>query len=159
VSREWKRGDVIMTRYGRVFFYFDRAKLHYIFDDGSGSEVEKDTAFAEGRPLVVIDPENAESCDELAELIWPHYSDEEYAEIVQAALRSLVKPPKPEEPLGLGAVVEDAEGNAWVRTHATGYPWHCALDRTDMNSTAVRRYARIDVVRILANGWQGEPDA
>jgi len=37
---------------------------------------------------------------------------------VRHALRSLTKPPKPEEPTGLGAVVEDEDGTAWHRTRA-----------------------------------------
>ncbi len=67
---------------------------------------------------------------------------------VQAALRSLVTPPKPDEPQGLGAVVEDADGELWVLAPgARHYGWVCKN-----LAVSSRHYADISAVRILSAG-------
>jgi hypothetical protein len=56
-------------------------------------------------------------------------------------------PPKPAEPTGLGAVVEDAEGRRWVFTgdrDAVGSWWLCADDPS--------RWPDIAAVRVLSEG-------
>lgn len=74
---------------------------------------------------------------------------------VQEAMESFTPPTPPiAEPTGLGAVVEDDRGFAWVRTHATGYPWHANLDPADRNSTAVRKWRDINATRVLSEGIQ-----
>ena len=78
------------------------------------------------RPLVLIDPEDREQVERLAKA-WDDLANG-HAELrdeawtlsglrLQAALREFAEPPepKPDEPTGLGAVVEDAEGNTWTR--------------------------------------------
>ena len=59
------------------------------------------------------------------------------------------KDDKPAEPTGLGAVVEDVEGERWVRVNVlTGtQEWRCC----DFNG-AFRKYADITAVRILSPG-------
>lgn len=69
---------------------------------------------------------------------------------VQAALRRIVAPPKPEQPTGLGAVVEDDRGDRWVfiadATRAHVRCWRQASDEI------WRDYADINAVRILSPG-------
>lgn len=88
------------------------------------------------RRLVVLDPESAEDVRRLIAAC--ETASGEKAQAVastyfHAALRELANPtpPKPEEPTGLGAVVEDATGIRWVRScdrwlhqiHGYGWTW------------------------------------
>jgi hypothetical protein len=74
-----------------------------------------------------IDPEDREQVEQLAKVMddefarrgWANQStpDPDVVDAIQAALREFANPtppPKPEEPTGLGAVVEDAEGERYV---------------------------------------------
>lgn len=117
---------------------------------------------AHDQVVVVIDPENRDQVEQFArayEATWVdgYKSSESTIDIVvrqmQSALRSLATDPKPEEPRGLGAVVEDADGVLWVR---------CSPDRFRACSGEARglyqRYAgaderdRIAAVRVLSQG-------
>lgn len=136
MSREWKPGDV--ARLGHV----DGVSLvvdgcmkhlargpHWHHDDDGWDHLNVSHA----RPLVVIDPEDREAVERLADAFDtslraadPDYYEraELYAaegddlDVMQAALREFAnpKPPRPEEPTGLGAVVEDASSDLYVRT-------------------------------------------
>lgn len=72
-----------------------------------------------------------------------------------AAMVRVPKPPKPNEPTGLGAVVEDAAGERWIKVYAFGDD-----DRTWAVHGCVgsiydwRAYADIDAVRVLSEGAQ-----
>lgn len=151
MSAEWKPGDVAVV-------------------DGIVSVV---------RPLVVIDPEDREQVERLAVAYttvesarsgdeyraWENRSAEARGRIVDglaAALREFANPtpPKPEEPTGLGAVVEDADGARYVRDYERGaMPW-ALTKRTDTNgehvdaydSKARRSYADIAAVKVLSEG-------
>ncbi len=72
---------------------------------------------------------------------------------VQAALRSLVTPPKPDEPQGLGAVVEDAAGDRWVHVcdcrGLNGMPNKDWQRRGEVRQSV---YSDISAVRILSDG-------
>ena len=61
-----------------------------------------------------------------------------------------IKPPKPEEPTGLGAVVEDAEGQRWVRAFHHPHETH----RWQNRLSGRRTYDGIDAVRVLSEGVQ-----
>jgi hypothetical protein len=67
-------------------------------------------------------------------------------------IETQTKPPKPEEPTGLGAVVEDADGERYVGLgdHYGGGALRWKGDR-GMTFTS---YDRIDVVRVLSEGVQ-----
>jgi len=97
---------------------------------------------ADVRPLVVIDPEDREQVERLAinyaavasdrlgdeYLAWENRSAEARDRIaadLTAALREFANPTprKPEEPTGLGAVVEDADGDLWVRVDDPAASW------------------------------------
>lgn len=115
------------------------------------------------RPLVVLDPEDAEQVERLREAMGTCPRNGEAwcidsgcgTERLTAGLRSLVAPPKPDEPTGHMAVVEDDCGERWVNwrdprdngTHEE--PWVNASD-----SETAREYRDINVVRVLSEGVQ-----
>lgn len=47
------------------------------------------------------------------------------ARMVADAVDAALPKPRPDEPMGLGAVVRDGEGRVWVRIGNTIYPWRC----------------------------------
>jgi hypothetical protein len=106
------------------------------------------------RPLVVIDPEDREQVERLMDplrrmVFAPHACGA--MDCLTTALREFAKPtpPKPAEPLGLGAVVEDAEGLRWVHyLGRVGWKW-CG---SGPDHDGVREYADIDAVRVLSEG-------
>jgi len=108
------------------------------------------------RPLVVIDPEDREMADRLADLFVDGLPSVEPStrgrqiDAMQAALRSLIAPPKPPEPTGMGAVVEDDEGVRYVGLgdHYGGGQLRWKGGR-GMTFTS---YADINAVRILSEG-------
>jgi hypothetical protein len=121
---------------------------------------------------VVIDPEDAEQVERLAEALdvafrkvdpegWANANegtDEEGEAIVRAALREFARPtpPKPEEPTGLGAVVEDAEGEVWVRLpDPPDADWNLDKPWRGGAGFGTRRHWQIvDAVRVLSEGVQ-----
>ena len=110
------------------------------------------------RPLIVIDPDDRAQVERLARLLWPHYSKSESArlakaDITQAALRSLVAPPKPAEPQGLGAVVEDEDERTWVLVNRDADMWRLCEGPARGKFSA---YADITAVRVLSEGVRNE---
>lgn len=108
------------------------------------------------RPLVVIDAEDREQVERLAKAM--HESGgmtcttsrtrRQMEDALQAALRSFITPPRPEEPTGLGAVVED-EGDTWVRVDRDEACWFVA----DKAGPA-RCWAEFTAqVRVISEGW------
>jgi hypothetical protein len=63
-------------------------------------------------------------------------------------IEAQTKPPKPDEPTGLGAVVEDAGGDLWLRTEKADFPW-----RRPAKLQNGRVWRTIDAVRVLSEGW------
>lgn len=108
MSREWKPGDVAVIKFSAGdeigMWLGDRWAV-----TGGRSQLPNYTI---SRPLVVIDPEDRQQVERLAHLITEHdkgATEEAWASDLANALREFAnpKPPKPEEPTGLGAVVED----------------------------------------------------
>lgn len=103
-------------------------------------------------PVVVIDPEDRGQVEALSkalyhELLGTDSLGTDTLRAMRAALRSLIGPPKPDEPTGLGAVVEDASGHRWVRGPGDGaYAWRWVRDGLST------RFADIDVVKVLSEG-------
>lgn len=101
------------------------------------------------RPLAVLDPEDREDAVRALRAfhgIRPESAGSDDVSDAAASLRLLTRPPKPEEPTGLGAVVEDAEGVLWVQFEAvTGYWWR---NRGGRNL----RWSDIGAVRVLSEG-------
>jgi hypothetical protein len=123
--------------------------------DGTDTRGLDDFEVGNIRPLVVIDPEDPDAVERLAALLWPHYDDASMAhlrksEVTADALREFAnpKPPRPAEPMGLGAVVEDADGRLWVRAgHSHTDPnWRVA------GSDEWTGYADVRAVKVLSVG-------
>jgi len=155
MSREWKPGDVARTIAGGTIA---RTATHkwILLDDGHPIDCDDDRI---SRPLVVIDPEDAEQVERLSRLLWPHYSDNEHArlrkaEITVDALREFADPtpPKEPEPLGLGAVVEDAEGRRFIRVEPDGGQAKWVLSRALLGEDPRHVWSAIDAVRVLSHG-------
>lgn len=112
---------------------------------------------ASARRVLVVDPENRKQAERLQTALVAHTPrelrggdrnvwDAQFLDGTQAALRSLIEPPKPPEPTGLGAVVEDTEGADWHRTRDGRW-----IAEDGLRSRAAG-YAAIDVVRVLSEG-------
>jgi hypothetical protein len=104
------------------------------------------------RPLVVIDPDDREAVERLDDLLWASVDAETAQADMQAALREFANltPPKPDEPLGLGAVVEDAAGTKWIRHDSVEIRTRWL--NTDDCETRYRAYDDLDAVRVLSEG-------
>jgi hypothetical protein len=158
VSREFKPGDVamLMTEGGeRIGFRCgveSNMGWEYAREPGQKTWSSDTSAYAKPiRPLVVIDPEDREQVERLARAIFELTTGEEsfggQINNVQAALRE-VADPKPDEPTGLGAVVEDGHGERWVRVKSTTTIRHW---RHEFGGDR-KRYADIGAVRVLSEG-------
>ena len=111
-------------------------------------------------PVVVIDCEDRERVERLLRAYLGRYDGMESvptqgeADCMQAALREFANPtpPKPDEPTGLGAVVEDADGVRWTRVEPAGAfsrnPWYPAVDI----ELQPEEYAHLSAVRVLSEG-------
>lgn len=153
MTREWQPGDVVVTAGGQ--FRAFRTEGRWVFQDGcvSSSLGEKHAGF---RPLVAIDPEDREQAEQLVEQYYrlrglgePAVCESNYVNM-QAALRSLIEPPKPEEPTGVGAVVADDRDRMWVRTGSWAYPWMPVAN--DPAGRAPKAWDDLNAVRILSKG-------
>lgn len=123
------------------------------------------------RPLVVIDPDDREQVERLRDLMdaaWVDHNDGQLdfparhtsarGNALQAALRKYAnpKPPKPKEPQGLGAVVEDCAGVKWVRVEPSipgGGSTLCAWrSRVPQDAPKEFSWSNIAAVRVLSDG-------
>lgn len=171
-GREWQPGDVALVRsmYGTEVVGVRTGTpcnmgWAYSMDlsDGPGPGGSGSTrtwsSDADGelaiRPLVMIDPEDREQVERLTAALfseiggdWP---DGHTANEVQAALREFASPtpPKPDEPTGLGAVVEAIYNNHFVRAQSGDAPWVRVADDGDARSCS---WGEIAVVRVLSPG-------
>jgi hypothetical protein len=152
MSREWKAGDLALVDYGPDVELMFRA---------AGGGWDSPTTWADDvdvvsvRPVVVIDPEDREQVERLilaCPTEWMFQQDEqtvaECTGLMAAALRSLLTPPRPDEPTGLGAVVEDDKGMTWVRNPETAddsVPW---INREGKFGS----WPKITAVRVLSEG-------
>ena len=103
MAEQYAPGTVAMSKYGHVF----KTESGWVFDDhdGPASGCPQDL-----RPLLVIDPEDREEVARLAANLDNRIVDD--TDMLQAALRSLLTPPKPavpECPEGCVTVVDAIE--------------------------------------------------
>lgn len=168
MSRKWKPGDVALWDDGD-----GSPEVIFRYLGGDDYDVPEWRTAANGagypkaydiRPLVVIDPEDREQVERLRDLMdgaWVEHGNgqvEAWARgargnALQAALREFAdpKPPKPDEPTGLGAVVEDDKGRPWIRwSNGRGCVWRCP----DTVAFDGRAYDSISAVRVLSEGVQ-----
>ena len=153
MSGEWKPGDVAITQFGRSVVDSGRrcdnhgSKPHWHHVTNGGWDPLD--AHPGASPLIVIDPEDREQGDELRDLIHKHGGVMLLGSVLQAALREFANPtpPKPDEPQGLGAVVED-EDKKWVRLDTDEAGWYPS-DRAG----SARCWAEFSAaVRVLSEG-------
>lgn len=159
-GREWQPGDVAMVTVGyeanRHVGWFDGSGWRYATDLWASS----DPAIVTARPLVVIDPEDREQVERLLSLTDGCFNDVRVdgtgptaVDLAQIRLREFASPtpPKPDEPTGLGAVVEDAKGGLYLLAHP-GEAW------MQVGIGSLCRWRDIDAVKVLDDGYKpGEP--
>lgn len=121
----------------------------------------RDVELSEVRPLLVIDSEDREQVERLCNAIDKAFNDVRIdgtgpnsTELAQAALRALAnpQPPKPDEPTGLGAVVEDSEGSRWIRCWGPGIRMAWIGSRLPDAEDEWATYDSIAAVRVLSEG-------
>lgn len=156
-KREWQSGDVArVVGVGVViagddgYWYSAAGRLNTPWRPMSGRML-----FQYLRPLAVIDYEDREQVERLLEsLCGMSFAAHACGAFtcLQAALREFANPtPKVEEPLGLGAVVEDDKGLLWIRQgdDRLGSPWY---RRNSPGAAQQRCWAEIKAVRVLSEG-------
>jgi hypothetical protein len=157
MSENWKPGDhVIGLLDGNEIVGIVRGGGKRMFYADSVTTDQVDLKHVRNlRRLVVIDAEDREQVERLLSSLWGHATTGcDYIPVMQAALREFANPtpPKPDEPTGLGAVVEDRHGLLWTRVESgeaiTRNPWYPAGD-PDVQPD---EYERIKAVRILSPG-------
>lgn len=164
MKREFKPGDVAKACYDGDELIYLRVRSRYN-EKGERWESQEGShsyAFESAdwfRPLVVIDPEDREQVERLARLWASHAGEFDTTPgRMAAALREFANPTPPiEEPTGLGAVVEDAEGRKFVRVADPVDGWMVGKQwqRIGGEISAVRNFGWSDlrnVVRVLSEG-------
>lgn len=166
-GREWQPGDVVTHFDGMRGIVAERGRgcgkhlmprdaLHVHYDNGDWDIA----AGARLHPLVVIDPEDREQVERLMRLFPPTWNlfpagDPDAVEDAiiagENALREFASPtpPKPDEPTGLGAVVEAIYNNHFVRAQSGDAPWVRVADDGNARSCS---WAEIAVVKVLSPG-------
>lgn len=136
MTREWKPGEVAVVDSwrgsGQLAFRCERilGQPTWCVLDETDTRGLDDHEVTDARPVVWIDPGSCEQVERLAAAYHESAYIAPWSELhidtrtaisdgVQAALWSLVEPPKPHEPTGLGAQVVDHDGETWVR-NSTG---------------------------------------
>lgn len=173
-ARNWKRGEVarltlrrgrqttaLCIREGIVEDGADVSVLAY-WADAEGSKLW--SSVVEARALVVTDPENINQIedalprlrDQIEAVARVSVDDRAWARIlgrIQDDLIDSVATPKLEEPTGLGAVVEDADGVQWVRW-TPGHPPMTSPWRksNSIGAAAHKKWGALGAVRVLAEG-------
>lgn len=134
-ATEWKPGDVAMLTNSGVDHLALRTIYGWVVPAASGYR-DTNQGFDAARRLVVLDPESDDDVQRLMSLYVTRAAEHgalipalvtqanKREAAMRAALRELANPtpPKPDEPTGLGAVVEDGDGGKWVRTPSGA--WH-----------------------------------
>lgn len=165
-AQNWKPGDVaIKARYSLPSVVVSGCNHNHAegphWHHGSGGWDHLRT-IGRMRRLVVIDPEDREKVERLAQAyrddFWGTEAERvnfDHVDSLQAALREFANPtpPKPDEPIGHLAVVIDTDGNRWINWRDLRddmdheRPWVLASD-----GFTYRDYADIDVAEIK---WEG----
>ena len=154
-GREWKPDDLADINGSRAMR--NKRNDGWIWSDGRNSP---DSFTAPGaRPLVVIDPEDHEQVERLDHALQKVSGEATFSatsRFLQDALREFANPtpPKPEEPTGLGAVVEDVDGHLWTRGRALANHWTRDDGHFNNHAGSWFKYAEIDAVRVLSEGVQ-----
>ena len=163
MTREWKPGDAAVVKCDDLVCpmlehkaLLGKSGRWYLLEIG---EYWEEHGAEPVRPLVVIDPEDREQVERLTQTYLRDYDGvDTVAQVgevdsMQAALRSLVAPPKPEEPTGRYAVVEDSEGIEWCRIDSVigAFCWQ-RLGQPGRAETSYAKWSGINAVRVLSKG-------
>lgn len=171
MKREWEPGDVALASYdGEVKTYlygheFNTDRFRWVSTDGSTSV---DFHMAEWwRPIVVIDPEDREQVERLVKALSTgqpligldptnrEMVDQAWVTHTQTALREFANPTplKPEEPMGLGAVVATEADGDYIRVRiGPGNPWLQLNPWLNVRTGAHYHWDRVAAVRVLSEG-------
>jgi hypothetical protein len=171
---QWKPGDVGVAATGERFIVDSEGRCFWPGSEDARTVGVSGRPAPQDRPLVVIDPEDRPRVDQFTDILAAagvevgpvevaryttptdsriHYR-QAFEDKVQQALRSLIAPPRPEEPMGLGAVVEDADGVLWVQTgHDVTNPWSHGSNGGHLQP---RAYDKIDGPKVLFEGWRAD---
>jgi hypothetical protein len=164
MSEQWKPGDVALAQYdaetGPMVYLRVRNHLNgaETWQSQRGTVSHAFEAADWHRLLVPIDTEDRALIERLLRVQVGAYAGcpgalnitDAQIDNMQGALRSLTKPLKPEEPTGLGAVIEvPSTRGDWrvrlVRGHATHQPW--------MGDTVKRDWSEIEgPIEVLSEG-------
>lgn len=148
MKREWQPGDVAMAfdRDWSIRVVRHRGDPDYWSAADGGWPQGVRAEDLQYRPLVVIDPENREQVKRLTDAYLAQFGfafADHRTDAMQAALRSLITPPRPPEPMGLGAVVVNDQGREFVRMHDG---WWRGDEPCSLN------WAAVHAVRVLSEG-------
>jgi hypothetical protein len=163
MSREWKPGDVAKIRVVAAITDPDCLGVRTptgwtCFSDLADPHHHPD-AVVVARPLVVIDPEDAEQIVALVDALAENGWTASRRNGARDALRGLIADPKPEEPLVRAALVEDLNGAIWARQCTRGHDtdmsraWiQVANGRVAGPRERERDWRDIAAVRVLSEG-------
>lgn len=84
------------------------------------------------------------------EFDWYGMDEENTVECLQAAFAAATSPPRPDEPLGLGAVVEDEDGRRFVRVGPTIGDFHWRS--SEPSNSDCFPWRSVKAVRVLSEG-------
>lgn len=159
---EWEPGDVAMVAGGTDGPWLAlvrprgaaNGRLEFAYLSGGFDMVGELSDGFSARPLVVIDPEDAEQVERLWRAWTTLAPDHRLAQdCMQAALREFARPtPRIEEPQGLGAVVEDAEGDLWIRVVPAQLKYAWRPSGTTSSYEDTRYWPKVNAVRVLSHG-------
>lgn len=163
MTREWNPGDVALVKNEYGVWNVAICALSALGTSWRYGVADSwMTLDAEARRLVVIDPEDREQVERLLDLAESWLERVPYADMSrpnsltrieagQQALRALLAPPKPEEPTGLGAVVEDAEGRRYVRGPIALADMHWNYVN-DSGAAICAKWVAVPAIRVLSEG-------
>lgn len=130
---------------------------YYLTVNGRIIDARKEIVVSSDRPVVVIDPEDREQVERLADAILTEaagYSIDRAIIVCAFEKFASPTPPKPEEPTGLGAVVRDTEGFYYSRGYTKGestHQWH-VVDPAIRKRMSWWKWEDMDVTEVLSPG-------
>lgn len=161
---EWKSGDMgLNLTWGYRGIFVANCRQHGGVDHWHNQSGLTDPAGDRRRPLVVLDPEDREQMDLVAKtLVEKMHRAGDVASAANgvhpatlvATFRQLANPtPRIEEPTGLGAVVEDEDGDNHVKVALGPHGWVLANAMTRIDSGyGGRSWRDLNAIRVLSPG-------
>lgn len=157
-AREWEPGEVLVRNddRGMVTRSGGTGSTALYVEFASGKTALLREVADDSLPLIVIDPKDLAAIELLQDLYVVAERSGLSGLSMQSALHKFANPtpPKPEEPVGLGAVVEDVKGRRFVVdfVHDDGEQRWYGPTRETGDTYGHLDYGRIAAVRILNDG-------